>query len=313
MGNCGVTFAPVDPGDRAFLAEMMESVEDIPRDAILDGLPWDWDDLPAVPRLGAAHAPGAQHRRPRRSLRRPLPRDGRAVADRRGADAGRAGPDAGHRRGVGGRRRGRLLDVADPAARVPDGRYVPGTYAPIDEYLAIADGMNDAGRRPVPGGQRLRDQGRATRSQLAARDGRACGRRAVLRRGRQRRVGRRRRGRPAGTASSPTPTPTSGRITGYTMSRPSGSAVRARPGPAGEGRAVEGGHDAAHHGRPRRRPAATTPPGPSCSRRAGEGHVLRPPPHLPARHGRLARLRRRGRGVDRRPRRQPPGCTRSSW
>jgi N-acyl-D-aspartate/D-glutamate deacylase len=28
---------------------------------------------------------------------------------------------------------------------VPDGRKVPGTYAPIDEYLAIADGMNDGG------------------------------------------------------------------------------------------------------------------------------------------------------------------------
>src|SRR6478735_8581108 len=42
LGNCGVTFAPVKPGDREFLAEMMESVEDIPRDAILDGLPWDW-------------------------------------------------------------------------------------------------------------------------------------------------------------------------------------------------------------------------------------------------------------------------------
>ena len=42
MGNCGVTFAPVRPDDRVFLAEMMESVEDIPRDAILGGLPWDW-------------------------------------------------------------------------------------------------------------------------------------------------------------------------------------------------------------------------------------------------------------------------------
>ena len=42
LGNCGVTFAPVKPGGREFLAEMMESVEDIPRDAILDGLPWDW-------------------------------------------------------------------------------------------------------------------------------------------------------------------------------------------------------------------------------------------------------------------------------
>ena len=46
MGNCGVTFAPVRPDDRQFLAEMMESVEDIPRQAILDGLPWDWATFP---------------------------------------------------------------------------------------------------------------------------------------------------------------------------------------------------------------------------------------------------------------------------
>src|SRR6478672_12722994 len=38
LGNCGVTFAPVRPGDREYLAEMMESVEDIPAKSILDGL-----------------------------------------------------------------------------------------------------------------------------------------------------------------------------------------------------------------------------------------------------------------------------------
>src|SRR6476620_11995042 len=43
MGNCGVTFAPCKEADRRYLAEMMESVEDIPREAILDALPWDWD------------------------------------------------------------------------------------------------------------------------------------------------------------------------------------------------------------------------------------------------------------------------------
>ena len=42
MGNCGVTFAPVKTEDISYLAEVMESVEDIPRDAILEGLPWDW-------------------------------------------------------------------------------------------------------------------------------------------------------------------------------------------------------------------------------------------------------------------------------
>ncbi len=43
MGNCGVTFAPCKPKDREFLAAMMESVEDIPRQAIMTGLPWTWE------------------------------------------------------------------------------------------------------------------------------------------------------------------------------------------------------------------------------------------------------------------------------
>jgi N-acyl-D-amino-acid deacylase len=43
IGNCGVTFAPCKPADREFLASMMETVEDIPREAILSGLPWDWE------------------------------------------------------------------------------------------------------------------------------------------------------------------------------------------------------------------------------------------------------------------------------
>ena len=43
MGNCVVTFAPVREADKETLAEMMESVEDIPRHAIMTGLPWDWN------------------------------------------------------------------------------------------------------------------------------------------------------------------------------------------------------------------------------------------------------------------------------
>ena len=42
FGNCGVTFAPCKPQDQDFLAGMMETVEDIPKNAILTGLPWDW-------------------------------------------------------------------------------------------------------------------------------------------------------------------------------------------------------------------------------------------------------------------------------
>ena len=35
MGNCGVTFAPVKTEDIEFIAEVMESVEDIPKDLSL--------------------------------------------------------------------------------------------------------------------------------------------------------------------------------------------------------------------------------------------------------------------------------------
>ncbi|RAY12665.1 amidohydrolase [Actinomadura craniellae] len=43
MGNCGVTFAPVRPGQEGYLAAMMESVEDIPADSIMAGLDWGWE------------------------------------------------------------------------------------------------------------------------------------------------------------------------------------------------------------------------------------------------------------------------------
>ena len=56
LGNCGVTFAPCRPEDREYLAATMETVEDIPREAILEGLPWDWEDfggyLDSIERLG---------------------------------------------------------------------------------------------------------------------------------------------------------------------------------------------------------------------------------------------------------------------
>ncbi|MDQ1455788.1 MAG: N-acyl-D-amino-acid deacylase, partial [Actinomycetota bacterium] len=43
LGNCGVTFAPVRKGQERWLAELMESVEDIPADSILNGLAFDWE------------------------------------------------------------------------------------------------------------------------------------------------------------------------------------------------------------------------------------------------------------------------------
>ncbi|MDB3994724.1 amidohydrolase family protein [Gammaproteobacteria bacterium] len=43
IGNCGLTFAPCKPQDIEILAGMMETVEDIPKQAILSGLSWNWE------------------------------------------------------------------------------------------------------------------------------------------------------------------------------------------------------------------------------------------------------------------------------
>jgi N-acyl-D-amino-acid deacylase len=145
IGNCGVTFAPVAPDNRVFLAEMMESVEDVPRDAILDGLSWDWSTYPeyldAVQQMRPAlnivgmvgHCAMRYHVMGERSLsdEPPTPEELNALRDI--AEESVAG-------GAVGFSTSRILLHV-----VPDGRYVPGTLAPLDEYMAIADGMNAAG------------------------------------------------------------------------------------------------------------------------------------------------------------------------
>ena len=46
MGNCGVGFAPVRPGQEDFLIELMEGVEDIPGTALHEGIRWRWESFP---------------------------------------------------------------------------------------------------------------------------------------------------------------------------------------------------------------------------------------------------------------------------
>ncbi len=145
IGNCGVTFAPVAVDDRVFLAEMMESVEDVPRDAILGGLDWDWSTYPeyldAVQRMRPAlnivgqvgHCAVRYHVMGERSLTDEVPTPAELNRIRDIAEESVAG-------GAVGFSTSRILLHV-----VPDGRYVPGTLAPLDEYLAVADGMNAAG------------------------------------------------------------------------------------------------------------------------------------------------------------------------
>jgi N-acyl-D-amino-acid deacylase len=146
LGNCGVTFAPVRPGQHRYLAELMESVEDLPADSIMAGLDWSWETFGEY--LGALR-------------RRPL-----------GINVGGLIGHCALRYYVMGERS--LADTpasADEIARmaavvaeameagalgfstsrsflhtVPDGTPVPGTFARPEELLAIAEVLGRQGR-----------------------------------------------------------------------------------------------------------------------------------------------------------------------
>jgi N-acyl-D-aspartate/D-glutamate deacylase len=147
MGNCGVTFAPCKPEDREVLAAMMESVEDIPRDAILDGLAWDWvtygEYLESMARLPkglnvggmVGHCALRRYAMGERGIdEAPPTADDLAVMTDLLAEAMRGGA-------LGFSTSRTFLH------KVPDGRPVPGTYAQPDELFAFADvlGRHGAG------------------------------------------------------------------------------------------------------------------------------------------------------------------------
>jgi N-acyl-D-aspartate/D-glutamate deacylase len=139
IGNCGVTFAPVRPGDGPWMAELMESVEDIPADAISSALPFDWegyggylDWLERSP-LGlnvaglVGHCAVRQHAMGDAGMdeRPPTPEELATMVD---------SVDAAMRAGALGFSTSRTLRHT-----VPDGRCVPGTWAQPEELLALAD------------------------------------------------------------------------------------------------------------------------------------------------------------------------------
>ena len=139
MGNCGVTFAPCKPEDRETLAGMMESVEDIPRAAILEGLAWDWvtygeyldgiGRLPKGPNVGGmvGHCALRQYAMGNRGMEQGLPTDeDLAIMTDLLAEAMRAGA-------LGFSTSRTFLH------KVPDGRPVPGTYAEPEELFAFAE------------------------------------------------------------------------------------------------------------------------------------------------------------------------------
>lgn len=156
LGNCGVGFAPVRPGDEARLVELMEGVEDIPGTALHEGIDWSWESFPeyldALDRRKYAMDVAAFM--PHGPLRL-------YVMGERGARNEEATAD----------------DIAEMAALVRDGiragaigfstsrslihksldgELVPGTFATLDELVGLANAVVDAGGglfEAVPSGE----------------------------------------------------------------------------------------------------------------------------------------------------------------
>lgn len=144
LGNCGVTFAPCAAGDREFLAGMMETVEDIPRSAILAGLPWDWETygeyLDSIERRQPMVNVGglAGHSAIRYMVMRERSIDEQPTADELdricqiAADSIRGGAFG-------------FSTNRHPHHRLPDGRCIPGTFAEAGEVEAIAKSVGLVG------------------------------------------------------------------------------------------------------------------------------------------------------------------------
>ena len=137
LGNCGVTFAPCKPKDVELLAAMMETVEDIPKNAILTGLPWDWEHyggyLDAIERLQPAlnvagmvgHCAVRFYVMGERAVEeQATPAERAQMADvvAKSIDGGAVG----------------FSTNRYPPHKLPDGRSIPGTFADPIELVEIA-------------------------------------------------------------------------------------------------------------------------------------------------------------------------------
>ena len=138
LGNCGVTFAPCKPGDRELLAGMMETVEDIPREAILEGLSWNWESY-------GEYLNELQHLNPAINIAGLIGHCALRfyVMGERGVEEDATPEDS-----------ARMAEIVEHAVLdgavgfstsrflghyLPDGRHVPGTHAQHEELVAIAD------------------------------------------------------------------------------------------------------------------------------------------------------------------------------
>jgi N-acyl-D-aspartate/D-glutamate deacylase len=145
IGNCGVGFAPVQPGKQEFLIGLMEGVEDIPGETLSKGIKWQWESFPeyldALSAMKRAIDVGAQvphgavrayvmgergaHNEP--ATEQDIARMAAVVRDalRAGAVGFSTSRTIGH--------------------RAKNGELVPGTYATEDELLGIGRTLGQVG------------------------------------------------------------------------------------------------------------------------------------------------------------------------
>jgi N-acyl-D-amino-acid deacylase len=144
MGNCGVGFSPVRPGSERWLIQLMEGVEDIPGTALYEGIRWSWESFPEyLEAIDRKYAIDIAAQVPHGALRAYV------MGERGAADEAATADDIALM--------ARLVQEAVEAGAVgfsssrtaihqaKDGRYVPGTMAPIEELLRLGRAMGAGG------------------------------------------------------------------------------------------------------------------------------------------------------------------------
>jgi len=147
FGNCGVGFAPVKPGARDYLINLMEGVEDIPGTVLAEGISWNWESFPeyldALERRQYTMDIGAQL--PHAALRFYAMGERGAEHQARPTEAELAQMGALAEEAL---RAGALGITTSRTTkhRARDGRYTPSLTAAEPELFAIAGALRRAGK-----------------------------------------------------------------------------------------------------------------------------------------------------------------------
>jgi N-acyl-D-amino-acid deacylase len=146
MGNCGVGFAPARAGDRDWLIQLMEGVEDIPGAALSEGMNWNWESFPEyldeVERTARILDVAALI--PHGALRAFVVGEGRANAPATAEEIAEMAAlvrEAVHAGAIGASTTRTVLH------RAKDGELAAGTRAAADELIAIGEALGKAGHR----------------------------------------------------------------------------------------------------------------------------------------------------------------------